>query len=271
MQPKQTLIGEYSHSVPTDLTDLDEFVKSIGIPTGKTEYGRYVKCPMWNGHRFEAVECTVVGVGTLYLGRQGGGPVAHERSMILFHPIDPRIILSDFENATRSSPNETNTAWLFLNGGSDDMREIEGQVRNSVFGVFERYMDALTNSYRIAPATPDTSAPIGERKRPKSAWLLDWQHLKDFRNMVLAEAIKQMRTHPIGARPKIEPLVLEAIKTVQAKEQHTGVDAYINQAKGALAPFAYELPWVQRARLKAEADARKAAEAEEGDNSGDGG
>ena len=76
-----------------------------------------MKLALFNGHSFEVAGYTWHGpedIGLVW-------PTPHESLMLLYCPVDPRIVEEDVRGARRAFPNADNTGWLFEHCDNDAM------------------------------------------------------------------------------------------------------------------------------------------------------
>ena len=105
---------------------------------------------LWNGHEFETPEVvssdwrSYIESMKFFIRANHDEEVPFEYTMLAYHPIDPRVLLSDVTGATRAFPNEDNTGWLFEHCDQDYMRDRESLLvaaMSDAFAPMHRQLD----------------------------------------------------------------------------------------------------------------------------------
>ena len=82
-----------------------------------------LKVAAWNGHEFELFPGFIQDESTWILFKD-----MWEQSVLVHHPIDPRMTEADVAGATVAYPNADNTGWLFAHCDNDYMRDRESHL-----------------------------------------------------------------------------------------------------------------------------------------------
>ena len=162
----------------------------------------------WNGHEFEAIQVKATYSAEYQVfsikpvvseGTEGDDyPVSsEEQSMVLYYPIDPRMIRSDVAGATFVFPNADNDGWLFGHCDKDYMIDHEYKLLAAVTSSFERQDALLHNelmeSYSSALANNDNSNRLDVQLARQT-----YRDLGRFREDVKAAVLSEARMRFIG-------------------------------------------------------------------------
>lgn len=142
-----------------------------------------------NGSHFEVVDGITLGHGDdhAYVDLLDIDPT--ERHMVLYYPVDPRMIPLDVSGATRSYPNEDNTGWLFAHTDEGTHHDYELTLLAAVDGV----MQPLFRQYQV-------DVWIGSSNEVKRKGQELHILLSQFYGAVVTEARKRARSAYLGLR-----------------------------------------------------------------------
>ena len=218
----------------------------------------------WNGHIFEVVNI----YGKHYEGQNQIGisvdGTEHEISMILYHPVDPRLIESDCEGALLAESNGDDDGWLFHHCDQDYMRDREIELRSGVIAVLQPTIDTLIESVITATDTKPRDWPIGEPWENRLVRRLRLNEMLGFRDKVIDCILEDARDNHIGwyhqnqHSSHLYNLVHDCIATTYRDnaDTYSNVSTQIIQAAGTLSPHNYETRWDKVARLERERKAK---------------
>ena len=228
----------------------------------------------WTGFTFQAIQTRLVDRGPDSAGVQVGAAdylsgEAGEFHMVLYFPLDPRIIESDIDGAVRAYPNADNTGWLFAHTDEGTHHDYELTLLAAIDGVFQPFFRQLqVDSISNASATAREKAE------------LSFVTLSTFYGQVVAEARKLARAPFLGEREqKAHPRegwldldITNAVSTIEKKwkaagyEELADIASAITYVKNSLAMPTVETRWDRAARIEKE---KKAAEGDgdDGDTS----
>ena len=278
--------------VASDVDTPAKVAALIGLPEGDEH--AHTTLAMWNGHLFEPIRVLVDELSrpiwrggntyqrraTIRVGSRTGRQYAMhtaEEVMLLHYPLDPRVTIQDITDGTEAFANDADDGWLIHKSSKGQMQDMEVAVRGAVMDAFAPQIEALDNTWRMTPDAKPSDWPVGELWEGKDVKLLKWQRLREFRDKAVACAIEEARKRYIGwyednpDKSHVHTLAHDCITTTFAAGSYPTISAEIMNAARAFTQHAYELPWVQRARLAAEAKAAReaASGAEDSGASGD--
>ena len=148
------------------VTTYDEARRQVFIPDTITDVPRapgnnlaidHGGLAAWNGHEFEIFRVASHSARDNY--RNGYIRLWHkfdesfERQMIIYHPIDPRIVVADVRGATRAYPNAAGTAWLFAHTEEGTHHDYELRLMGAIDGVVQPYFRQLQVDEKSTNAT----------------------------------------------------------------------------------------------------------------------
>ena len=231
----------------------------------------------WTGNRFETLVCRFGGAyqsgddikGGVSIDADDSSNVERLRSRELittfYYPIDPRLILSDVDGATRAEANADNDGWLFYHTTPAYHYDREVEVRAAIVAAFQPQIDQLLGTA--------LGAARGSRAL---ATRVQWDNLVTIRDRVITCAMKEARDHTLGwyqqnpGRSHLHEQVVDCINEVirvanlAQDSTYSSVAAEVGHVMTSLAKHKVETRWDKLARLRAEADAKKKKDASGG-------
>ena len=180
--------GKFPDLVATDL-------RPLILMAGKED-----RAVFWNGRQFETAKVDyseAPEIGVWYF--RAASTDVHERQMLHYYPIDPRMTRSDVDGAIRAYPNADNTGWIFKHTDEGTHHDYELRLISAVDGVIQPYfrqllVDQFSTQETVRQAAADRfvtlsrfygevvvaaraiarSAYLGEREQkahPREGWL----------------------------------------------------------------------------------------------------
>lgn len=216
----------------------------------------------WNGHAFELLPMTMA-KGRLIVDL----PHAHEVGMDVYHPIDQRTKVIDWQGATGAYKNETNTAWLPILSTAEynQAREVDSEVL--VISMFQPELDTLDGNVMNKLAVLSRDSSDSSARSDELAARVVRDNLLTVRGQVVDCMEKKDREKYVGffhQYPKPGRMHAEAAACIQQgillapitehAAAYLSVDAELKRIHARLTEkHAYETRWAWEARLKAEA------------------
>ena len=230
----------------------------------------------WNGHQFETVEVEVVVNDPWFYFQPKRRPgddnnrVSHEYAMMVYHPVDPRIVSADVDGADRAYPNAAKDGWLFAHADENWHHDHELEAEAALTAVFASEVEARTSKVLSALVT-------GSSRASRTATTVR-DNLIVFREDVRNHVIAAARTRHLGYQHQnpedshISDVLSKSLASVTDSWTRKKATSYalirtsVAAVRTRLATkHSYETRWDKAARLAREAAAKKAeAGSEEG-------
>ena len=254
------------------------FAKLYTMPSTYSEYVQSGKirftaqAAFWNGHKFEVSK--VRG----YIRKTGMSFVVvsdapdeqtHEYQMLLYYPVDSRMIVSDVDRAVRPEPNETNTAWVFHHTDEGTHHDYELILRGALSGAFSPLLVQYQSDLIGLAARGASTEGVGKKYMKLAGFY--GQALPQVRTIARATFLGEREQSPHPREGWIDRDLTAAIAAVEAAWTGTRdadltiLAASLTYIKQSLNMPAVETRWARVDRLAAEAEAA----AESSDTSGD--
>ena len=277
-QTPQTAVMRETLTLPAAKEHRFDWFKAVSI-ADTFEFNHQAphgNCALWNGHRFETPRMVIKHrssrIEIRYRDYNTDNRPTHELYMELYYPIDPRTILSDWTDAVKAYPNETNTAWLPAHTDVGAHHDYELNLLSVIDGVFQP-------AFRQYQYDNFTESSDVVRARAQKRYAL----LSVFYGEVLVQARSIARSVHLGYRhqqphPQVGYLdhdITEAVATDRDRwNDDKPVDlneilSSVRYVEGVLTIPDPETRWVKVARLEAERKAREEAAAAEESTSED--
>ncbi len=229
------------------------------------------KVAAWNGHEFEVLDARIEDNLSVIHVQVLGFPVI-EYQMLMYYPIDPRIIETDIVGAIKAYANADNTGWLFAHTDAGTHHDYELKLLATLDGV----MQPLFRQAQVDLNKTGNSEPTIARLKNL------YDLLSQFYGQCIVEARKRARAVWLGYREQyphpangyLDEDITQAIHTVEASwkpNRQKDLDALggsLRYLRTSLTMPAVETRWDKIARLNAEAKAKAEAEAEGSESAG---
>ena len=280
MTPTTALTGydHRSHFIDVTPSEFDDVLASVFIgPHRQVEWAGY-NAPIvhagngvaWNGHQFEVVRLHAEfreEKTRIYLLVEDE---PHEFRMQMYFPVDPRTTVTDWDGAIDAVANSDNDGWLPIPCHNQYMTDREIELRSGIVAAFQPEIDELSVHVIIGLGTESHQRPLGIPWESNQTRRTKLQFLIDFRNKVIECAVAEARERHIGwyhqnpDKSHLHGIIKGCVETVRDKpgESWTTISSNIRDVLSSLQTHEYETRWDRDSRLKKEAAAKAAAEAE---------